>query len=650
MGGVEETQTRGRRRLRAGLLSKLALTLVIAGVPGLIGLSLLALQSEEAMLKQTLVNDRLREITQNRARALGQVLRNAAADVRLLGALNSVEELASELASGRPPGEAGATAKVVHDFERLVQSRSVYYEIEFVDSAGQPVVGVYHAGGETRVVSEPVEDLHFEPLLSHIRPGDLYVSRAAPNRVQDVIETPIRPMVEYVCGVRGPSGATAGLAVLKMELTPVLSGVAAPDLWSQTVVVDRDGFYVAHPQPERAWGGPQDLGTGYRLQSDLPEPALQGLLGPIGGMVSADGSTYVAQRVLAPGGPEASLLVISSAVDEQVLGPALTGLRRRITLLATISFVLPLLAGMVLVAFFLRPVPKLQAAVRAVAEGDLSHRVDIRSADEMEDLADDFNDMAARLEDYGRLERTMELEKLRDDLIHMIVHDLRTPLTSIISSLRTVERVDADPEVTRELLPYCLTAGNSLMTMINDLLDINRMESGVLELYPEQVDVPEVVSDALEVLRALADEHSVILEQTVQEGVEPITADRDKVERILTNLVGNGIKFTPSGGRVAVDVGRDDVDGGVHIRVIDSGVGIPKEYQERIFDKFGQVESRKSARLVSTGLGLTFCKLAAEAHGGRIWVESEVGEGSTFHVHLPATPACSWPLTGPQDQ
>ncbi|MGI6351268.1 MAG: ATP-binding protein [Armatimonadota bacterium] len=650
MGGVEETQTRGRRRLRAGLLSKLALTLVIAGVPGLIGLSLLALQSEEAMLKQTLVNDRLREITQNRARALGQVLRNAAADVRLLGALNSVEELASELASGRPPGEAGATAKVVHDFERLVQSRSVYYEIEFVDSAGRPVVGVYHAGGETRVVSEPVEDLHFEPLLSHIRPGDLYVSRAAPNRVQDVIETPIRPMVEYVCGVRGPSGATAGLAVLKMELTPVLSGVAAPDLWSQTVVVDRDGFYVAHPQPERAWGGPQDLGTGYRLQSDLPEPALQGLLGPIGGMVSADGSTYVAQRVLAPGGPEASLLVISSAVDEQVLGPALTGLRRRITLLATISFVLPLLAGMVLVAFFLRPVPKLQAAVRAVAEGDLSHRVDIRSADEMEDLADDFNDMAARLEDYGRLERTMELEKLRDDLIHMIVHDLRTPLTSIISSLRTVERVDADPEVTRELLPYCLTAGNSLMTMINDLLDINRMESGVLELYPEQVDVPEVVSDALEVLRALADEHSVILEQTVQEGVEPITADRDKVERILTNLVGNGIKFTPSGGRVAVDVGRDDVDGGVHIRVIDSGVGIPKEYQERIFDKFGQVESRKSARLVSTGLGLTFCKLAAEAHGGRIWVESEVGEGSTFHVHLPATPACSWPLTGPQGQ
>jgi len=164
------------------------------------------------------------------------------------------------------------------------------------------------------------------------------------------------------------------------------------------------------------------------------------------------------------------------------------------------------------------------------------------------------------------------------------------------------------------------------------------------------VDVPEVVSDALEVLRALADEHSVILEQTVQEGVEPITADRDKVERILTNLVGNGIKFTPSGGRVAVDVGRDYVDGGVHIRVIDSGVGIPKEYQERIFDKFGQVESRKSARLVSTGLGLTFCKLAAEAHGGRIWVESEVGEVSTFHVHLPATPACSWPLTGPQGQ
>lgn len=635
-------QQRGKHASRAGLLSKLALTLVIAGAPGLIGLSYVAFQSEEAMLKQTLVVDRIQEVTLNRARAIEEVLRNAAGDVLLVTTLQSVEDLAAELPVGKTPSATLGMSKVVHDFQRLLELRGLYYRIEFVDASGRSLVRVSR-GDKGLLVDQGAEpSLRYHRLLSQIHPGDLYVSRVAPNRLGATMEQPIRPIVEYAGGIRGASDETAGLVVLVMELTPILARIAAPDAWSQTVVVDRDGYYVAHPDPQRTWGGPGDLATGYRIQSDLPPAVLSSIVGPLGGILTFDGMTYVAQPVYAPGGPDTALLVVSSAVDDALLGPALQGLRRRVLVLATVSFVLPLLAGLVLIAFFLRPVPILQAAVRAIAEGDLSHRVDIRSGDEMEDLAHDFNDMAARLEEYGQLERTIELEKLRDDLIHMIVHDLRTPLTSIISGLKTIERAGADPELTRELLPYCLTAGSALMGMINDLLDINRMESGALELYPEPVDMAEVVDDALKLVRGMASENSVHLERSIQDGLEPISADRDKVERILTNLVGNGIKFSPSGGRVLVAVERNEADGGVHIRVVDNGAGIPQEHLERIFDKFGQVESRRSGRYVSTGLGLTFCKLATEAHGGTIWVESEVGKGSVFHVCLPPVPSCPY--------
>ncbi|MBD3175755.1 MAG: HAMP domain-containing protein [Armatimonadia bacterium] len=643
MATEEAGDKRSKARPRAGLVTKLALTLVVAGAPGLVGLSFINFQSEEELLKETLVNERLEEITLAKVQAVEQTLRIAASDARLLATLFSVEELSAGLVTGDPEARSKCVPKVVHDFRRLAESRGIYYQLDFISTDGDCVVRVLHEDGVTRVERDPHAEPGLMQIAREIEPGDLWVGRASLNRIEGEVERPIRPIVSYLCAVRGPTGETGGLTMLKVEMGPILSRMVAGVPWVKTMVVDSSGYYVAHSEREKEWGRPEDLGGADRIQNDLPTPVLETLLTPAGGSASHEGSTYVSLPVRPPGGPAAAMLIVTATRDSELMGSDLQAVRQRVLLLAAASFLLPLLAGLVLVAYFLRPVPKLQAAARAVAGGDLSHRVDIRSGDEMQELAEDFNDMAARLEEYGRLERTLELEKLRDDLIHMIVHDLRTPLTSIISSLKTIERAEADPELTRQLLPYCVNAGNSLMNMINDLLDINKMEAGALELYPEPVDVGEVVADALEVLRGLAAESSIRLEHSVDDDVDLISADHDKVERIIINLVGNGIKFTPSGGEVRVRVSRDDSTGGAHIQVIDTGAGIPEEHRKRIFDKFGQVESRRSGRLVSTGLGLTFCKLAVEAHGGRIWVESEVGEGSMFHVVLPPVPACELP-------
>ena len=232
-----------------------------------------------------------------------------------------------------------------------------------------------------------------------------------------------------------------------------------------------------------------------------------------------------------------------------------------------------------------------------------------------------------------RAAQVMELEKLRDGLVHMIVHDLRTPLTGITGGLQLVMDTDYDTEVTQEFVPMALRSANTLIEMVSTLLDINKIESGEMELDLTSVDFGQVADFALDQVRGIAQERGQTLLFEIPADCPPIRADEEKLRQIVVNLVGNAIKFTQDGGEIKLSAvcGEDTLTFGVS----DNGPGIPPEDRDRIFEKFGQVESRKSGRKHSTGLGLTFCKMVVEAHGGRIWVDSEVGKGSTFGASIP---------------
>jgi len=227
-----------------------------------------------------------------------------------------------------------------------------------------------------------------------------------------------------------------------------------------------------------------------------------------------------------------------------------------------------------------------------------------------------------------------ELQRLRDDLTHMIVHDLRTPLTNLIGNLQTLEVTEYDGELVREMVPGAIGAGERLLGMVNDLLDISKLESGQLELEKSAFPVAEVVATALSSVDALAREKGLRLEQRISPPGLTVCADREKLRRVLTNLVGNAVKFTYEG-RVWVDVSRGAAAGVVRFEVRDTGPGIPKEDRGRIFEKFGQARAHREGHAHGTGLGLTFVKLVAEAHGGTVSLESEVGRGSTFTVTIP---------------
>lgn len=239
--------------------------------------------------------------------------------------------------------------------------------------------------------------------------------------------------------------------------------------------------------------------------------------------------------------------------------------------------------------------------------------------------------------------RLEEVARLREDLTHMVVHDLRTPLTVMIGSLETMtDGIGGKlPAEAAELTDMALSGSRSLLQLVNNLLDIAKMEAGenLIEIAPANVGA--VVEAAMATVRPLASNRHVALDVEGAEPLEPVMLDEEKVERLLVNLLGNAIKFTPSGGAVTLRSAWDGDRGRLTLAVTDTGEGIPPEDLEKIFDKFGQAARRTAGRKMSTGLGLTFCKLVAEAHGGTITVRSEVGAGSTFTIEIPAKVAAT---------
>jgi signal transduction histidine kinase len=170
------------------------------------------------------------------------------------------------------------------------------------------------------------------------------------------------------------------------------------------------------------------------------------------------------------------------------------------------------------------------------------------------------------------------------------------------------------------------------------MLNVHKLEAGQQILVYAELALAQVVTHALEQVAQLANERGLTLVTDLAPVLPTLAADADKLQRTLVNLLGNALKFTPPGGQVTVAVHASADAAAVHFSVADTGPGIPREACDRIFEKFGQVAIHQTTGQKSTGLGLTFCKMVVEAHGGRIWVDSELGKGSTFKFTIPCRP------------
>jgi signal transduction histidine kinase len=224
----------------------------------------------------------------------------------------------------------------------------------------------------------------------------------------------------------------------------------------------------------------------------------------------------------------------------------------------------------------------------------------------------------------------------KSEFLANMSHELRTPLNAILGFSEVLaERMFGEVnEKQAEYLQDILSSGRHLLSLINDILDLSKVEAGRVELELGRFHLPTALDNALTLVRERATRHGITLTQSVDAGVSDIVADERKVKQILLNLLSNAVKFTPEGGRVGVTVTA--ADGVITIAVSDTGIGIAPEDQAAIFEEFRQVGREDARKQEGTGLGLTLAKKFVELHGGRIWVQSQVGQGSTFSFTLPA--------------
>ncbi|BCM92950.1 sensor histidine kinase ResE [Abditibacteriota bacterium] len=262
------------------------------------------------------------------------------------------------------------------------------------------------------------------------------------------------------------------------------------------------------------------------------------------------------------------------------------------------------------------------------------------SAISVKDYLGDVVGAVCVFQDITRRREVEALNRLKNDLTDMIVHDLRTPLTSFLTGMESVEMLGELNADQRELMNISIEGGQILLGMVNDLLDISKMENGSMKIEPKRVEIADLTQRALRQVTALALAKGLELICDNETALLPLQADDEKLVRVMVNLLSNAIKFTPARGSITLStrfVARPGRRDSIVFACQDTGEGIPTEAFTHIFEKFGQVESRTSGRKMSTGLGLTFCKMAVEAHGGRIWVQSTMGYGSTFLFAIPTS-------------
>jgi signal transduction histidine kinase len=236
------------------------------------------------------------------------------------------------------------------------------------------------------------------------------------------------------------------------------------------------------------------------------------------------------------------------------------------------------------------------------------------------------------IEDKGRQLEVASRHK--SEFLANMSHELRTPLNAIIGFSEVLsERMFGDlNEKQEEYLKDIYASGTHLLSLINDILDLSKIEAGRMELELTNFDLPTAFDSALTLVRERAGRRGITLQMSIDERLGEIQADERKIRQVVLNLLSNAIKFTPEGGRI--EVGAMPKDGSVEVSVSDTGVGIAPEDQEAVFEEFRQVGT-SAAKQEGTGLGLALCRKFVELHGGRIWVTSQVGVGSTFTFTIP---------------
>ena len=435
--------------------------------------------------------------------------------------------------------------------------------------------------------------------------------------------------------------------VLRAELERYLD--LEPDV-RQILVADLDGRILFDSGPRD--GSRADAGwpTGGQIRDRQRLDAIRGTQPRLLRMSDPSGDGF---EVIAPDVDEGGShgLSVAYRISYDALRPGVRRLIYATGALTLLSLLASLLVVMALASRITRPLQELTAGAKEIAEGQYGRRLELRSRDELQVLAETFNHMSERLkhnveelEDSNEKlaaanEDLRELDRVKSDLLANVSHELRTPLTAIKGYTDYILEGRLGPITEKQERGLVVVQRNleRLSKSINALLDYARMETGRLALNVQPFDLAQLLEQIVTTLRSELERKRIGFLSRVATDLPPVIADRERVSQVLENLVINALKFTPEGGRITVGASRGRLAGrpAAEILVSDTGIGIPEAQIGKVFARFHQVDGSSTRRFGGVGLGLAIVKSILDAHGTAIAVESAVGLGTTFRFSLP---------------
>jgi two-component system, NtrC family, sensor kinase len=358
--------------------------------------------------------------------------------------------------------------------------------------------------------------------------------------------------------------------------------------------------------------------------------------------------------------PSLQWAVIIERPAEEAYTPLYASMLRTSALLL-VGFTMAVLASLFVGRRVVRPLEALRRGVERIGKGDLNHRLALKTGDEIEILADEFNEMAGHLrEAYTGLERKVverthaltianeklgEASRLKSQFLANVNHELRTPVSAIIGYARLVLRATEGKiaQLQTENLQDLLRNAERLLNQIDSLLEFSKIEAGKMEVHVEPVKVNEVIQGAISTIEPIVNGGGVRIIREVAPDIRDLNTDREKLRQIILNLLDNAVKFTERG---EIKIAALQQNGSLRLVVSDTGIGIEKEELKHIFEEFHRGDSSSIRKYRGTGLGLAIVKKFVNLLGGDVAVESEVGKGSVFTVTLPFDRENAFRITG----